>query len=691
MDALDLGAQAYREELQEHLESLEQELLDLESDPGNAEIVNRVFRSMHTIKGGASMFGFDEIARLTHDIETVFDRIRSGSMSADKSLLDLTLEARDHLRALAAAHGAETPELLERSGELISRYRAYLGIDSEQRPTKEQATAKTLTTPTTYWVRYAPNPSSFLSGVDPLNTVEEIVNLGQTSTVFHDEDVPELDSLNPEECHGVWDILLNSDRPIEELQDVFIFNDKEEFHIASLCVRAVRANDLDHLRGLLREHGDESIASIESVLSECCNQMITGKFDKKAAPPPAPEVKARPRGQQAPGESHASIRVDSDRLDRLVNMVGEMVILQSRLSIASRKTQNPVISQIAEEMERLTVQMRQNALGMRMLPIGTVFGSLRRLVRDVSNSLGKQVEFVTEGEDTELDKTVIDRLKDPLMHILRNSLDHGIESSEDRVAAGKTEQGLIHLAARHSRGEVLLEIRDDGKGIDLAKLRAKAIEKGILSEDDILDDKECLNLIFAPGFSTATAVSDLSGRGVGMDVVRRAIDSLRGSVEVASELGKGSALTIRLPLTLAIIDGLNVLVGEESYILPLLNIEACMERFPKGDTRIIETIEHMGHMVPCLSLRQLLRTPGQQPDYERIVLVNIDDQKVGLAVDAVVGRQQAVIKSLSDMYHGIDFISGTTINGHGSISLILDVQQLVRSVARGNGNAGKAA
>jgi len=315
-----------------------------------------------------------------------------------------------------------------------------------------------------------------------------------------------------------------------------------------------------------------------------------------------------------------------------------------------------------------------------MLPIGTVFSQSTRLVRDLSGSLGKEVEFEAQGGDSELDKTVIDRLKDPLIHLLRNSLDHGIESPDVREQAGKPRRGRILLAASHSGGNVIITISDDGHGIDTTKVRQKAIERGIIAPDAEMSEKDLFALIFAPGFSTAAALSDISGRGVGMDVVKRNIEALRGAVEVDSTAGQGTTVSIRLPLTLAIIDGFCVQVGSESLIVPLVNLRGFQERFATGEPRVVENIERMGDLIPLVSLRRLFAAPGPQPAYERVVVTEVEDEIVGFSVDKVVGRQQAVIKSLDDCYRNLKWISGTTINGDGSISLILDIPQLIRFV-----------
>ncbi len=384
--------------------------------------------------------------------------------------------------------------------------------------------------------------------------------------------------------------------------------------------------------------------------------------------------------RQAGPAAAATLRVDAARLDSVVSMAGELVILQSRLRQAVQARDIDAAAAVDEDLERLTDAMRDVALGLRMLPIGTVFSQFTRLLRDLSASLGKDVDFEALGGDTELDKTVIDRIKDPLVHLLRNSLDHGVEPPAVREAAGKPPRGRITLSASHSGGNVVISISDDGRGIDPAAVRRKAVERGLLAPEAEVSDKELFDLIFAPGFSTAEKVSDVSGRGVGMDVVKRNIEALRGTVEVESALGRGTVVTIRLPLTLAIIDGFNVVVGRDSFIVPLVTLRGFQERFVEGEVRTVENMERMGDLIPVVSLRRLFSVPGEQPGYERVVVTEVEGEMVGFCVDRVVGRQQAVIKSLDDCYRHLKWISGTTINGDGSISLILDVPQLVRFV-----------
>ena len=676
---VDGAAKAYMEEAVELLNDLEESLLELRQDPHSKEFIGKAFRAMHTIKGSGAMFGFEEIARFTHEVETIFDKVRSEEIQLTEPLISLALTAKDHIESLLQMGLEPSPDLISNSDQLIGDFTNLVPkADAPKAETVQQKKTPDAGTGVleTFWVHFQPSPTLMQTGTRPLGLVEELSELGEMCCSFNTDDIPPLKDFSPGMAYGVWDIILHTDKGLPALKDVFIFvEDDCEIAVESVGEGNVRASDIKDLLGVACHNFDFKPQRVATILRESYQQKLASR---KA---PSPKQKDAPVHKTVSAPS--SIRVDSDRLDKLVNMVGEMVIIQSRLSQAVHaEHDHAVMSQIAEDLERLTDEMRENALGLRMLPIGTMYNAFKRLVHDLSHTLGKEIELIAEGAETELDKTVIDRLKDPLVHILRNSLDHGIETPADRVEAGKASKGTIRVSASHSAGDVLITIADDGKGIDPDKIRAKAVEKGLIAPDAEMDRNAIFNLIFEPGFSTAAQISDVSGRGVGMDVVRQSIDSLRGQVDVISELGKGTTLSIRLPLTLAIIDGFNVLVGEESFIVPLACLRGFQERFVEKDVKKITTIERMGDMIPCVSLRQIFHVPGQQPDYERIVMTEVDGNVIGLAVDQVVGRQQAVIKSLDDSFRRIKWISGTTINGDGSISLIMDIPQLIRYVGQ---------
>ncbi|AGW12320.1 chemotaxis protein CheA [Megalodesulfovibrio gigas] len=675
--------QAYLDEAQELLENLEDLLLRLDQNPEDTECIAGIFRTMHTIKGSGGMFGYSEIARFTHDIETVFDKVRSREIQANSELVSLTFQAKDHLLTLLRQDPAGEPAGIAASDAIIAAFRPFLGsAPSSAAPAPSAAPVapppagpSPTGQPGVCWLRYRPAAQAFFSGVQPLMLLDEVQALGKTRLFCHDDDVPPLAALEPDTIHCWWDVLVLSPHGIDPLRDIFIFEDDAVAQIHPVGPGQVRDADLDAFADTLHSLWQHPPREIQAALAAQHHTLLG--FRTAAAPDAAPPP-AAPARQQEP--VHSGIRVDSQRLDHLVNMVGELVILQSRLTQATRwmAADSPVY-RIAEDLERLADELRDTALGLRMLPIGSVVGALRRLVRDAGSLTNKEVELLTEGEETEMDKTVIDRLKDPLMHILRNAVDHGIEAAAIRHAAGKPPKGVVRLAAWHESGEVVIQVSDDGAGVNAAAVHAKAVERGLIAPEAELSYPEICNLLFLPGFSTAAQVSNLSGRGVGMDVVKQSIDALRGTVTMDSVPGQGSTLRIRLPLTLAIIDGLHVVVGKESYIIPLAHVEACQERTVQPDTvREVDAIERMGHLISCISLRALLEIPGDQPEFERVIIVSSDGKQVGLAVDAVVGRQQAVIKPLADIYSHLKWLSGATVSGDGGISLILDVAQLVR-------------
>jgi len=699
MIEVDAATATYIEEAKELLGELEQGLLELENNPGDQERLDACFRAMHTIKGGGAMFGFEEISRFTHAVETVLDQVRSGHLPVTKPLLSLILSARDHILALLGIpQDAVDDDTRRVSDALLANFAPFLPEDATAAPTR--SAAPSLATyddgdggvlacearpgpPGIYWLRFAPDPAILSTGNDPVRLLAELDTMGLTRCLYHEDALPDLDdpNYNPELAYGVFDLLVRTPCAPNSLRDVFIFVEGEsDIVMERIHVGAIRGDDLsdllEALQGLDRAEPPEVLQALHRALDHKLGEISAAKASTQAR-----IAKLAPSGgQRAHLQAAASLRVDAARLDSVVNMAGELVILQSRLRQAVKANDIEAAAAVDEDLERLTDAMRDVALGLRMLPIGTVFSQFTRLVRDLSGSLGKEVEFEALGGDTELDKTVIDRLKDPLIHLLRNSLDHGIESPEVRVAAGKPSRGRVTLSARHSGGNVIISIADDGRGIDAAAVRRKAIDQGILSPETEISEKELFELIFAPGFSTATAVSNISGRGVGMDVVKRNIEALRGLVEVESAPSKGTTVTIRLPLTLAIIDGFCVVVGGESYIVPLVNLRGFQERCVAGETRIVENIERMGELIPLVSLRRLFGAPGPLPPYERVVVTEVEGEIVGFSVDKVVGRQQAVIKSLDDCYRNLKWISGTTINGDGSISLILDIPQLIRFV-----------
>jgi two-component system chemotaxis sensor kinase CheA len=677
----EMHRQAFKEEALELLGELEISLLELETDPANDEVINRVFRAMHTIKGSGAMFGFEDIASFTHEVETIFDLARTGRIEVTRELLSLTLLARDHILAMVEGKDSDT-----RAEEVIKGLKALNPgqTPSEAAPAREPLSCALNPNLCTWRIRFAPPKNLFMSGSNPASLLEELCEMGEHHVIMHTKDIPLLALLNPEDCLVWWDIILTTARSEDEIRDVFIFVE-EDSDLSIQMVGSCQSIDDESYKligQILVEKNDIAKDALERILLE---RKPIGQLLSEAGLVSASQVEAALVEQQevkrlkqtASAEPQtSSIRVPAQKLDYLVDLVGELVTAQARLTQFASEQNDARLQGISEEIERLSDELRDSTLGIRMLPIGTTFTRFNRLVRDLSQELGKRIVLETRGEDTELDKTVIERLNDPLVHLLRNSIDHGIESPEERLAKGKKPEGQIQLSAEHFGGEVLIRIIDDGAGIDPERIRAKAVEKGIIAPDTLISDKDALMLIFAPGFSTAEKITNISGRGVGMDVVKRNIDALRGRISLESIPGQGTTISVRIPLTLAIIDGLQVQVENSYFIMPLSAVEECVELIRKDSGRA-DLINLRDQMVPYVSLRSGFDIPGQAPEIEQVVVCNSQGRRVGIVVDRVIGEHQTVIKSLGKIYQDVRGISGATIKGDGSMALILDIAALV--------------
>jgi two-component system chemotaxis sensor kinase CheA len=692
--------QAFYNEARELLPELEEALLELEQSPGDPDLVHRVFRALHTLKGSGIMFGFQEVGDLAHELETAFDRVREGRFEADKTLLDAALRGKDHINALLYNPEQVEPGEAQNIRCNLQSVLSEKGIEAEQPASSDHsgqvAGGGSGEDRHVYRIRFKPPRNVFATGTDPLSLVRELNDLGETYVMAHSEDIPWLEDLDPEACHVWWDVLLTTDQGEEAIRDVFIFVEEESELIIEVLDTGLVCEDDDtpskKLGEILLERGDISQEDLQHALDsqKRLGEILVelGLVSPEQVESALAEQKCGYRAVQQTEETkresraESSVRVPAGKLDRLVNLVGELVIGQTRLAQVASEKDDPTLSSISEELERLSDELRDNALGLRMTPIGSSFGKFRRVVRDLSDQKGKAIHMETRGAETELDKTVIEQLSDPLVHLLRNSIDHGIEPPEERRAAGKPEEGTVTLSAEQSGGSVIISISDDGRGMDVEAIRAKAVERGLISESADLPEKQILNLIFEPGFSTSGEITDISGRGVGMDVVKQNIEALRGSVEVKSEPGQGSAITVTLPLTLAIIDGLQVRIGEEYYIVPLNAVQECVELTPeeKRKSRAGRCIPLRESLVPYISLREWFFIRGEPPEIEQVVITQSRDATVGFAVDEVIGQQQTVIKNLGRVYRDVRGISGATIKGDGDIALIIDVDPLIQDV-----------
>ncbi|ALU43883.1 chemotaxis protein CheA [Pseudoalteromonas rubra] len=666
------------EESFEGLDAMESELLNLEPGKEDQETINTIFRAAHSIKGGSGTFGFTAVSDFTHVLETLLDQIRNGQRQLVAEHVNLLLKAIDCLRAmLTALQAQEEPEQQE-ANELKQRFEAILnGENSTGVP--EQAISEPeeqAALPITFQIDFKPLPYLFKTGNEPLYMIAELSELGELETqALHDE-VPKLKQLNAEDCYLYWRFFLTTTRGESAIREIFEWvEDDAEITIVQCG-------------GLFEEPDDHSESpNIPLSVPAEAELPVQAPEPSKMVQDNKEETVPVKDARKNTDPSTTSIRVGIDKVDSLINMVGELVITQAMLSqIGEQEITESSIAALQEGLAQLahnTRDLQENVMRIRMLPISFVFSRFPRLVRDISQKLNKQVELKLIGEQTELDKTVMEKLSDPMVHLVRNSLDHGLETPEERIAQGKDPVGTVTLNAFHQGGNIVIEIMDDGKGLDTEKIRSKAIQNGLIQEQDELTVDEINELIFMPGFSTADNVSEISGRGVGMDVVRKNIQALNGSVEVSSEAGVGSTFTIRLPLTLAILDGQLVQVADHTYIIPLISIVESLQidiakvsNVGKG----LQVLRLRDEYIPILRLYDIFNHKGAREELDKTLLVVVenDNYKVGILVDDLLAQQQVVIKSLEANYQRVDGISGATILGDGTVSLIIDISGLIK-------------
>ena len=644
----------FRTEAAELLEQIEAGLLDLNVNLGDKDQVDAVFRGLHTLKGSGAMFGFEALAAFTHHCETAFDRVRKGEVPATQELVTAVLEAKDHMRALVETPSGDHSAMSEM---LLANLRS--AVDAAKNPGSAPA-LKVVPGQTLFKIRFSLPQNAMANGTNPLPLLDELADLGECKIIADRSAIPSLDLLAPTDLYLTWEVELLTTQPRSAIDDVFIFV-MDEMQLDVSSVEAPPA---------------AKFAPVEAAAAAAA-QAVTAEAPAARAAAPAPAAPA-PADNKA-NKAAENVRVPAEKLDELMDRVGELVIAQSRLSQLAGGSGDLQLRAVSEDVERLSGELRDTMMVLRMVPVAHLFSRFRRLVHDLAHETGKTIELVTEGESTEVDKSVIERLADPLVHLVRNSCDHGLETPEDRLAAGKPEAGHIFLTARQQAGEVIITIKDDGRGINKERVRAKAESSGLIQPNASLSDQELYQLIFQPGFSTAQTVTNLSGRGVGMDVVKRTIDALRGTINVASYPGEGSEISLAIPLTLAIIDGLLVRVGSGRYVIPLSAVEECLELSIEEDMRSRgrSFISLRDSLVPFLRLRDLFRT-GTKPDpFQKVVVISTGSERVGLVVDQIIGDHQTVIKGMSKLHHDVATFSGATILGDGDVALILDVGHLV--------------
>jgi two-component system chemotaxis sensor kinase CheA len=672
------------EECSEILADMEERLANVRDGTVDNEELNAIFRAVHSIKAGAGAFKFQELVQFSHIYEALLDLLRDGAIEQNEAVSDVLIRSGDVLAELveAAQEGRDVPENFgaDVAAELEkmvadAKGEAVQAVESDDGKSASEAETESGDDPEpsarTYRISFRPHAELFRHANEPLLLVRELQTLGTLSVEADYTRLPVLTALEPEDACINWTMRLETDHAEADIVEVFEFVDED-------C--------------------DLEVELQKDIPSEETNQPVSDTDDDEKTPdiasaPMKKSIASPDQGDAATSgrKKISSVRVDLDRVDRLVNMVGELVITQAVLTEQMNDNESGGAPQFAQGLEDLATHTRdiqECVMAIRMQPVKSVFARMPRLVRDIAAKLDKKVKLVTEGEQTEVDKTVIEEIADPLTHMIRNSADHGIEDAAVRLAAGKPEEGTIKLSASHRGGSILIQITDDGGGINRERVLEKAIESGIISGDVSLTDEEIDNLIFAPGFSTAETVTDVSGRGVGMDVVRRNIANLGGRVSVQSMPGKGTQFTLVLPLTLAVLDGMTVAVGNEKYILPLTSIIESIRPDKDQVSNVVgagQVVAIRGEFVPLVYLYRIFDVPGAVSDPWKglVVLVETDSgSKIGIIVDELIGQQQVVIKSIQDNFDPVAGISGATILGNGMVALILDIDHLSQMTER---------
>lgn len=691
--------QVFFEECFEGLDAMESGLLNLDTGDIDAEVINTIFRGAHSIKGGSGTFGFQDVADFTHVMETLLDEMRDGRRKVTQPAIDVLLGSVDCLRTMLTL--IQEGESIDQAK--VGNYKTALEVQLNgvgdvpaSEPETQQSVATAIETiteaiaasvaasddyemPEQGWkIAFCPYLDLLKTGNDPVRMFRELAELGDYSVSVNTRDVPGFFELDPEDCNLSWTLKIKGDISLEEINEVFSWVEGDcELDIQPLSkpIKSVTEVKKKETKPAAAESDIPKSPAIEQKAGE-----NKPEIDKPAAQQPDND-------QTKSVKASSSIRVDTAKIDALIDLVGEVVITQSMLGLISENFTMAQLEQLRRglsQLERHTRDMQQSVMNIRMLPISFVFSRFPRLVHDISAKLGKKIELKLVGENTEVDKAVVELINDPLVHLIRNSLDHGIEMPADRLAAGKPETGTIELNAYHRGGHIVIEIIDDGRGLDRNKLIAKAIEKKLIAENSILSDKQAFELIFMPGFSTAESITDISGRGVGMDVVRKNIQALGGNIEIISVLGRGTTISIHLPLTLAIIDGQSVAVGDETYIVPLVSIIESINITDKMLNKIAgkgEAFKLRNQYIPIIRMHEVfnVQTKNKSKSSEGvIVVVERQGALCGLFVDELLGPQQVVVKSLEANYRRVEGISGATILGDGSVALILDVPGLVR-------------
>jgi two-component system, chemotaxis family, sensor kinase CheA len=676
----------FKVEVSEYFERLESRLLQLEHDPENLEIIGEIFRIMHSMKGSGGMFGFDLLSDVTHDLESLYELFRYGNQRVDSDLISFTLDSIDGLKNLMIENPTDEHQLLvskmkSDTQQQIARFAGIVLNSKIENPTPVSGEKDSETNQATYYISFVPDENIFTNGTNPLYLIDELNALGECNVQVSFDLLPSLAEIDPLKCYVSWYLFVSTSESIETLHDVFIF----VANSALITIQKVANDNVIHKEAVLADFlnaqiNHESWKLDESNLLEPEESDEIAKHEEKEIA--GVLLKSSVEVSKNTGFTQTtvdSIRVDSDKIDQYMNLVSEFITAQSRLEQISLNLKNTELELITETFGKLNNQLRDNAFDMSLIPIESLTVRMKRLIHDLSKSLHKEVVLVTEGMETELDKNIIEKLIEPMLHIIRNSLDHGIESKDERLAKQKEAIGTISIKASTIGSYVQIELEDDGKGLNVDKIREKAIASGLISVQEKTTDEEVFQLIFEPGFSTSVLVTDVSGRGVGMDVVRRSVNAMRGSIELFSEKDRFTRFIIKLPLSLSIIDGLLILIGVSYYIIPSSLISKLyLVRSELLKKELSPVVELDGLQLPYLNLHDEFVEDGKTPEEQFVVVVFQGNHFFALAVDDVIREYQAAIKPLGRMPKGHDIFSGASILGSGQLALVIDTNKLIQ-------------
>jgi two-component system chemotaxis sensor kinase CheA len=676
--SLDKFTAKFVEEALDNVAIIEEALFNLESEPTNKEIIERLFRAMHTIKGGGAMFGFNDLSAFTHNLETIYDLVRNDKLAIDSDIISLTFESLDYIRQLLDIGDLTDPEDIAKQNDYIARIQKYFGNNvtsapsAKPMPAAPAAPIAPASNKKNYLVSFEPFESLLNNGTNPFFIIEDLVALGDAKVVAYTDGVKSFDEFEPLALRIKWQTILSTESDENDIKDVFIFVEDECKINIDILPDGDVLSQTETLATLIETKKAQNQVLVKEDFAQFKQEVKSVEKKKESAP------KAQAGGVS---EKIATMRVASAKIDELVNAVSELVTMQAQFSLIATKKNDATLMAVAEQMEKITRQLRDNSFEISLIPLQGELVRFQRLVRDLSKNLGKQIDFVVEGGEIELDKNIIEHLTDPLLHMIRNSCDHGIEMPDERISKGKNPKGTIKLKAFYSGSSVIIRVGDDGKGMDPDKLFKKAVEKGLVDANAKMSKRDILALIFASGFSTADKVSDVSGRGVGMDVVKSKIAEIRGDIAIDSEIDEGTTFTLDLPLTLSIIDGLLTKVNGEQFVVPLSNIERILSisEVQMSDSKLGKTFLYENERVMFVDLNDMFYQKEVDITKSKILLVNHGGKRVGLVVDMIVGEFQIVVKPLGKFMRKVDMISGASVMGDGSLSLIIDTTRLINA------------